>query len=104
MADLEALERQLAELQEQVRIERDRVKDATLARVKEMLASGVIQPEELRALLPAAPRDRRHGPKPPKYRNPQTGDTWSGQGALPVWLRDLTLAERERFLIPNPNK
>lgn len=23
----------------------------------------------------------------PKYRNPQTGDTWSGRGLKPTWLK-----------------
>jgi DNA-binding protein H-NS len=43
-------------------------------------------------------------PKPdrePKYKNPETGDTWSGMGRPPFWLRDLETAGRSRdeFLI-----
>lgn len=33
----------------------------------------------------------------PKYRNPATGDTWTGRGKPPLWIRD---KEREHFLIP----
>jgi DNA-binding protein H-NS len=35
----------------------------------------------------------------PKYRNPETGATWSGRGPAPLWLRGMTPGERARFLI-----
>ncbi|MGY6127001.1 H-NS family nucleoid-associated regulatory protein (plasmid) [Paraburkholderia strydomiana] len=31
-----------------------------------------------------------------KYRNPEIGDTWSGRGRAPRWLKDQDL---DRFLI-----
>ncbi|WP_432262803.1 H-NS histone family protein [Cupriavidus sp. TMH.W2] len=34
-------------------------------------------------------------PLPPKYRNPKTGETWSGRGRAPAWLG----AKPQRFLI-----
>ena len=33
----------------------------------------------------------------PKYRNPNTGETWSGRGKAPLWIRDE--ADRTPFLI-----
>ena len=47
------------------------------------------------------PNDRRHGPRPPKYRHPD-GRTWSGRGAKPEWFRDLLAAGHspESLLIP----
>lgn len=33
---------------------------------------------------------------PPKYRNPKTGETWSGRGRPPGWLAG---RNKERFLI-----
>jgi DNA-binding protein H-NS len=37
---------------------------------------------------------------PPKYRSP-TGDTWSGRGHIPTWLRTLEAAghTRQEFLV-----
>jgi DNA-binding protein H-NS len=37
----------------------------------------------------------------PKYRNPQTGETWAGRGATPRWLRALLRRGRklEHFAI-----
>lgn len=28
-----------------------------------------------------------HVKVPPKYRNPQTGQTWTGRGKMPTWVR-----------------
>ncbi|MBD9530673.1 H-NS histone family protein [Comamonas sp. CMM01] len=33
---------------------------------------------------------------PAKYRNPETGDTWTGRGKEPVWIRG---QDREAYLI-----
>jgi len=43
------------------------------------------------------PAARRGGAKmPPKYRDPATGKTWSGQGKAPLWIAN---QDRSRFLI-----
>jgi DNA-binding protein H-NS len=96
--DLLALEQQLAELQAKVTAKRTEVRNAALEGIKAMLASGTLTAEDLRAILPKGPlapraRDRK---KPPKYRDPSTGETWTGQGATPNWLKD---KNREDFLI-----
>jgi DNA-binding protein H-NS len=33
----------------------------------------------------------------PKYQNPQTGETWTGRGRAPAWIKDAK--SRDRFLI-----
>jgi DNA-binding protein H-NS len=46
------------------------------------------------------PSDRRSPSKgskvEPKYRNPATGETWTGRGKPPVWIRN---EDREQFRI-----
>ena len=32
-----------------------------------------------------------------KYQNPKTGETWSGRGRAPGWIKDV--ANRDKFLI-----
>lgn len=32
-----------------------------------------------------------------KYQNPKTGETWSGRGRAPAWIKDV--ANRDKFLI-----
>ncbi|WP_321943912.1 H-NS histone family protein [Paraburkholderia tropica] len=45
----------------------------------------------------AAPAKRKRNIVP-KFRNPKTGETWSGMGRAPVWIREAK--NRDRFLIP----
>ncbi|CAG9225690.1 DNA-binding protein H-NS [Paraburkholderia sabiae] len=40
------------------------------------------------------------GPQPAKYRNPETGATWSGRGPAPAWLAGAK--DRTKFLIAEP--
>ncbi|SAK94495.1 histone family protein nucleoid-structuring protein H-NS [Caballeronia catudaia] len=40
------------------------------------------------------------GPQEPKYRDPQSGATWSGRGKAPAWLA--SAADRTAFLINAP--
>ncbi len=35
----------------------------------------------------------------PKYRDPQTGKTWSGRGVPPVWIKDIPKEDRGIYLI-----
>ncbi|KWA84203.1 hypothetical protein WL29_22850 [Burkholderia ubonensis] len=37
------------------------------------------------------------GTLPPKYRNPKTGETWSGHARPPAWIKDVK--DRTKFLI-----
>ena len=39
----------------------------------------------------------RKGILPPKYRNPETGETWSGHARPPAWIKDV--ADRSHYLI-----
>ncbi|HVX77194.1 MAG TPA: H-NS histone family protein [Bradyrhizobium sp.] len=44
----------------------------------------IIEPDELQ--MTGAKRRRKYPRVLPKYRNPQTSETWSGRGKLPRWL------------------
>lgn len=41
---------------------------------------------------------RVFGPVEPKYRNPATGQTWSGRGRAPTWM----VEDRDEYLIKPP--
>jgi DNA-binding protein H-NS len=49
-------------------------------------------------------RQRRRGAAPVKYRDPETGKTWSGRGRKPVWLDEKLNAGRtlEDFAVTSP--
>ena len=42
-------------------------------------------------------RRRMIGSVEPKYQNPETGETWSGRGRSPAWIKDVK--NRDKFLI-----
>ncbi|WP_454875514.1 H-NS histone family protein [Paraburkholderia xenovorans] len=65
---------------------------ATLERVREAVAEFGFTPEDV---FGKRRKDARV-PVAPKYRHPETGETWSGRGRAPRWLKDQDL---ERFRI-----
>ncbi|WP_080433623.1 H-NS family nucleoid-associated regulatory protein [Burkholderia ubonensis] len=75
---------------------------AVLSAIREAVLTYEIRPEEI---LPTWKKlrvpDRRWGPRPPKYRNPITGETWSGRGRAPKWLVG---RDRNDFLITGPTQ
>ncbi len=54
----------------------------------------------LNALLESAELDgtsrSSRAPVRPKYRDPETGETWSGRGSAPAWLKRLEGDRRSR--------
>lgn len=47
-------------------------------------------------IFPAAKQKRETGAVAPKYRDPVTGQTWSGRGKPPNWIKD---QDRSQFEI-----
>ena len=85
LAQKEQLEKLIAEA-------RKKEAAAELERVREVVAEFGFSPEDV-----FGKRLRDAGvPVAPKYRNPETGDTWSGRGRAPHWIKDQDL---ERFRI-----
>jgi DNA-binding protein H-NS len=79
LAQKAAIEQQIADAQ---RAERS---DA-IARVRALMAEHGLSMADLAAK--AAPAKKRAGGKvPAKYRNAETGETWSGRGLQPNWLK-----------------
>jgi DNA-binding protein H-NS len=100
------MEIELAELQAKVIDARKQVRTDALEGIKAMLDSGTLTVQDLISLIPkdnynpVKPRAQVKGTKPPKYRDPVTGATWSGMGHEPFWIKGKS---REAFLIP-PNE
>ena len=79
LAQKAALEQQIAEAQ---RAERA----GAVAKVRALMAEHGLT---LADLSGKATAPKRAGAKvPPKYRDAETGNTWSGRGLQPKWLRD----------------
>jgi DNA-binding protein H-NS len=65
---------------------------AALERVREAVAEFGFTPEDVFGKRRGSTRRAAA----PKYRNPETGETWSGRGRAPRWLKDQDV---ERFRI-----
>jgi DNA-binding protein H-NS len=78
LAQKAAIEQQIAEAQ---RAERA----AAIARVRSLMAEHGLTAADITAKV-TSPK-RAGGKVPPKYRNASTGDTWSGRGLQPKWLK-----------------
>ncbi|MGU7783644.1 H-NS histone family protein [Burkholderia sp. PU8-34] len=94
MATYRQLTAQLEKLQQKIDKEREKAITDAIALIRAKIEEFDITPEELgfRSQGVAVKAKR---PLPPKYRNPKTGETWSGRGRAPVWLGK----NRARFLI-----
>jgi DNA-binding protein H-NS len=90
-----ALEKQAAALQEQIEQARRAERDGVLAQIRALMAEHGVTIAELggskapaRPARGAAKTSSVAGRKvAPKYRDAATGDTWSGRGLQPNWLK-----------------
>ncbi|WP_431825517.1 H-NS family nucleoid-associated regulatory protein [Burkholderia sp. F1] len=93
-AKLQALSRETEEA-------RQREFGTALSMVRDAVQTYGISPEQINpAWRRTSDTDRRKGPITPKYRNPATGETWSGRGRTPKWMTGQSRAE---FLIERPS-
>ena len=94
MATYKQLTAQLEKLHKEVAAAREKEIAQAIADIKQKIADYGITAEELgfasKARVPRKPA------LPAKYRNPKTGETWSGRGRAPGWLAG---KNREKFLI-----
>ncbi|KVE43481.1 H-NS histone family protein [Burkholderia sp. BDU5] len=100
MATYEELKVKLDALNKEAEAARQREISTVLSDIREAVLRYEIRPEQI---FPTWTRlrspERRRGPLPPKYRNPMTGQTWSGRGRVPKWLAG---PSRDDFLVDRP--
>lgn len=88
LAQKAALERQIIEAQREERA-------AAIAQVRQLMSQYGLSLADLGARS-GAPRAHAASKVPPKYRDPVSGNTWSGRGLQPKWLK-AALAEGRRL-------
>lgn len=96
IAQREALERQQAELTQLIAEAQMHARREVLARIRQLMAEHGLTAADLaesgrgkrapKPLLADAPAPSR-GKVAAKYRDPNTGESWSGRGLMPKWLR-----------------
>lgn len=79
LAQRAALEKQIVEVQRAERSE-------AISKVKSMMSEYGLTLADIGTKGAAAPKVRTATKVAAKFRNPATGDTWSGRGLKPKWL------------------
>lgn len=88
MATLSELLAQKAAIEKQIIETQREEKSAAIAQVKTLMAQYGLSAADLGARSTSAMPARNGGGKvAAKYRDPATGDTWSGRGLQPKWLK-----------------
>lgn len=80
LAERAEIERRIAEAQREERA-------AAIAKVKELMAEYGLTAADLAGKSGSSRGSKSAGKVAPKYRNSATGETWSGRGLQPKWLR-----------------
>lgn len=87
MATLQELLAQKAELERQIAETQRQERSEAIAKVKALMSEHGLTAADLTARASAAPKPEGTRKVAAKYRNPATGDTWSGRGLQPKWLK-----------------
>lgn len=81
MAQKEAIEKRIADARKSERA-------AAIQKITTLMSEHGLTVADLQAKPASAGRASRKGAKvPAKYRDPATGDSWSGRGLQPKWLK-----------------
>jgi DNA-binding protein H-NS len=90
------LKEQLAKLEQETEAARIAELEAVVADIREKVAEYGISAEDIFGRQRAGKR-KAAAPVAAKYHNPKTGETWSGRGRAPAWIKEAK--NRDRFLI-----
>jgi DNA-binding protein H-NS len=106
------MEAKLAKIQKLIEAEEEKLKVFKVATILALMADYGLSRADLpdvkaaptkkaavkKAKTPKPIKGNGKGTRPPKYRNPETGNTWSGFGHAPEWIAGAK--NRDEFLIP----
>ncbi len=95
LAEKLALDKQVAEIENQLAQARQVERSAVIANIKELLSKNGLSVSDLGLKTTGELKGR--GPAkgksvPPKYQNASTGQTWSGRGIKPKWVAEALAA------------
>lgn len=87
MATLQELLTQKEALEREIELTKKRDRADAIAKVRALMAEYGLTLADLGGKLAAAPRGTARGKVAAKYRDSATGQTWSGRGLQPNWLK-----------------
>lgn len=93
MTTLADLLKQQHELEKAIAETRSKERAAAIAQVRELMSTHGLSVADL---SPKVGKTAQRGVKiEAKYKNPATGDTWSGRGLMPKWLKAAVAAGKK---------
>lgn len=95
MATYKELLAQREELERQIATARQSEVAAAVAQVRELVSQFGLTADDVFTTQRVA-RSTKGATVAPKYRNPATGETWTGRGKAPRWIAD---QDRAQFAI-----
>ncbi|VVE41151.1 histone family protein nucleoid-structuring protein H-NS [Pandoraea communis] len=100
METYEEIQAKIEQLQQQAAQIRNREKAEAISSMRAAIAKYGITPAELGFTASRLTFSGKSATtvKEPKYRNPNTGETWSGRGRAPKWLKEKGTA-KDDFLV-----
>lgn len=88
MSSLTDLLAQKAELEKQIETLQTTARSDAIAQIKALMADHGLTLQDITAKQPSRKTSQTKGRTvAAKYRNEETGETWSGRGLQPKWLR-----------------
>ena len=96
-ASYKELLKQREALEQQIKEAKQREMATAVAQVRELIAAYELTQEDVFPVGRPGRASSNAGVKvAPKYRDPATGQTWTGRGKPPKWIQD---QDREKFAI-----
>ena len=87
---------QRRELDEKIEAIRKEEQSSAISKIREMVADNGLTVEDIFGRSAKARSSSSGTTVAPKYRDPATGQTWTGRGKPPKWIAD---KDRNQFLI-----
>lgn len=99
------IEKEIQKLQKQAEALKAKQRAPIIRSIVRDMHDYQISPDEIIAAFnskstrkPKTTANQTKKPVDPKYRNPETGDTWTGRGKPPRWISDAEASGKERSL------
>lgn len=99
MATYSEIQAQIEQLKQQAEAVRKEETQSAIAQIRQLMADFNLSIEDIQGSKTKGRKVKVVGSA--KYRNPETGKTWSGRGRQPQWIIDAEAAgkSREEFAI-----
>ncbi|MDO4593308.1 MAG: H-NS histone family protein [Comamonadaceae bacterium] len=96
MTSYKELLKQREELEKQIQDARKRELTEAVSKVRSLVEEFDLTPADVFPPARGARASSAGSKVAPKYKNPETGETWTGRGKAPKWIQD---QDREKFAI-----